>query len=111
MIKTLEFYFGFASPYTFLAHKGIRKIEKENSTKIKYMPILLDSLLKLARIKKNAYITIKAKYMIKDCKLFAEKKSVVFKFKNYLQIMTFVINNKMYCGQDPLEFVINEVKK
>ena len=39
MIKSFEFYFDFASPYTFLAHKQIRKIEKENSIKIKYMPI------------------------------------------------------------------------
>ena len=111
MIKPFEYYFDFASPYTFKALKAIRKIDKENAIKIKYMPILLGGLLKLAGIKANVDIPIKAKYMIKDCKLFAEKKSVVFKFKNYFQIMTFVINNKMYCGQDPLEFVINEVKK
>ena len=76
MIKTFEFYFDFASPYTFLAHKEIRRIEKENSIKIKYMPILLDSLLKLAGIKANADIPIKGKYMVKDCKLLAEKYSI-----------------------------------
>ena len=36
MIKPFEFYFDFASPYTFIAHKKIRKIEKENAIKIKY---------------------------------------------------------------------------
>ena len=111
MIKTFECYFDFASPYTFLAHREIRKIDKENSTKIKYMHILLDGLLKLAGIKTNAVITIRAKYMIKDYKLCAEKKSVVFKFNNYFTIMTFIINNKIYLDQDRLEFVINEVKK
>ena len=30
MIKPFEFYFDFASPYTFLAHKEIARIEKEN---------------------------------------------------------------------------------
>ena len=30
MIKSFDFYFDFASPYTFIAHKEIRKIEKEN---------------------------------------------------------------------------------
>jgi len=29
MIKPFEFYFDFASPYTFLAHKEIRGIELE----------------------------------------------------------------------------------
>ena len=94
MIKSFEFYFDFASPYTFLAHKEIRKIEKENSIKIKYMPILLDALLKSVGIKANADIPIKAKYMIKDCKLWAEKKNVVFKFNNYFPIVTL---NLMRC--------------
>ena len=94
MIKSFEFYFDFGSPYTFLAHKEIRKIEKENSIKIKYMPILLDSLLKSVGVKANADIPIKAKYMIKDCKLWANKKNVVFKFNNYFPIVTL---NLMRC--------------
>ena len=88
MIKSFEFYFDFASPYTFLAHKQIRKIEKENSIKIKYMPILLGALLKSTGIKANADIPIKGKYMIKDCKLWAEKHNITFKFNNYFPINT-----------------------
>ena len=49
--------------------------------------------------------------MIKDYKLCAGKKSVVFKFNNYFPIITFIFNNKMYWSQDRLEFVNNEVKK
>ena len=30
MIKTFEFYFDFASPYAFLAHKQIRRIERKD---------------------------------------------------------------------------------
>ena len=88
MIKPFEFYFDFASPYTFIAHKDIRKIEKENSIKIKYMPILLGGILKSAGIKANVDIPIKAKYMIKDCKLWAEKYNIIFKFNNYFPINT-----------------------
>ena len=94
MIKSFEFYFDFGSPYTFLAHKEIRKIEKENSIKIKYMPILLGGLLKSVGVKPNADIPIKAKYMIKDCKLWANKKNIVFKFNNYFPIVTL---NLMRC--------------
>ena len=88
MIKSFEFYFDFISPYSFLAHKQIRKIEKENAVKIKYMPIFLGGLHNLAGIKAPGFIPIKAKYMIKDCKLWAEKYDIIFKFNNYFPIKT-----------------------
>ena len=94
MIKTFEFYFDFASPYTFIAHKKIRKTEKENSIKIKYMPIFLGGLLKLAGIKANMEIPLKRKYMIKDCKICSEKENINFKFNNYFPIKTL---NLMRC--------------
>jgi len=94
MIKPFEFYFDFASPYTFIAHKKIREIEEENSIKMKYMPILLGGLLKSAGIKANVDIPIKAKYMIRDCKLWAEKYDIAFKFNNYFPINTL---NLMRC--------------
>ena len=94
MIKPFEFYFDFASPYTFLAHKKIRRIENENSIKIGYMPILLGGLLKLAGIKANVDIPIKGKYMVKDCKLLAAKYNIKFLFNSYFPINTL---NLMRC--------------
>ena len=94
MIKPFDFYFDFASPYTFLAHKEIRKIEKQYSIKINYMPVLLGGLLKAGGIKANADIPIKAKYMIKDCKMWAEKYGINFKFNNYFPITSL---NLMRC--------------
>jgi len=88
MIKQFEFYFDFGSPYSFIAHKKIREIENKNSIKIKYMPILLGGLLKAAGIKPNVDIPIKGKYMIKDCKLWAEKYGITFKFNSYFPINT-----------------------
>ena len=88
MIKQFEFYLDFGSPYSFIAHKKIREIENKNSIKIKYMPILLGGLLKAAGIKPNVDIPIKGKYMIKDCKLWAEKYGITFKFNSYFPINT-----------------------
>ena len=88
MIKSFEFYFDFASPYAFLAHKNIRKIEKENSIKIKYMPVLLGAILKNLGLKPIAEIPAKGKYMIRDCKMFADKHGYDFKFNNYFPITT-----------------------
>jgi 2-hydroxychromene-2-carboxylate isomerase len=91
MIKSFEFYFDFSSPYTYLAHKEIRKIEENNSIKIKYMPILLGGIFKSTGIKANADIPNKAKYMIKDCKLWAEKNNIKFKFNDYFPISTLML--------------------
>ena len=86
MIKPFEFYFDFVSPYSFLAHKVINKLERKNSIKIKYKPILLGGLHNLHGIKAPAFIPAKAKHMIRDCKLIAEKNKIKFKFNSYFPI-------------------------
>ena len=86
MIKPFEFYFDFVSPYSFLAHKEIRKIENKTGIKIRYKPILLGGLHNLHGIKAPAFIPAKARHMIKDCKLIAERNNVKFKFNSYFPI-------------------------
>ena len=86
MIKTFDFYFDFISPYSFLAHKKIRKIEAKEEIKIRYNPILLGGLHNLHGIKAPAFIPAKAKHMIRDCKLIAEKNNIKFKFNSYFPI-------------------------
>ena len=86
MIKPFDFYFDFISPYSFLAHKEIRKIEDKIKIKIKYKPILLGGLHNMHGIKAPAFIPAKAKHMIRDCKLIAERNNVKFKFNSYFPI-------------------------
>ena len=86
MIKPLEFYFDFISPYSFLAHKQIKKIENREGIKIIYKPVLLGGLHNLHGIKAPAFIPAKAKHMVRDCKLIAEKNNIRFKFNSYFPI-------------------------
>jgi len=86
MIKPFDFYFDFISPYSFLAHKEIRKIEIKEGFKIRYKPILVGGLHNLHGIKAPAFIPAKAKHMIRDCKLIAAKNGVKFKFNSYFPI-------------------------
>ena len=88
MIKSFDFFFDFNSPYSYLAHKQIRNIENQYKTVINYMPILLGGLHKLAEIEAPAFIPSKAKFMIKDCKLFAEKLNIIFKFNSNFPIQS-----------------------
>ena len=86
MIKPLEFYFDFISPYSFLAHKQMRKIENNEGVKVIYKPVLLGGLHNLHGIKAPAFIPAKAKHMVRDCKLIAEKNNIKFKFNSYFPI-------------------------
>ena len=86
MIKPFDFYFDFVSPYSFLAHKEIRKIEIKAGIKIKYKPVLLGGLHNLHGIKAPAFVPAKAKHMVRDCKLIAERNNVKFKFNSYFPI-------------------------
>ncbi len=86
MIKPFDFYFDFVSPYSYLAHKEISKIEKKVGIKIRYKPVLLGGLHNLHGIKAPAFIPAKAKHMIRDCKLIAERNNVRFRFNSYFPI-------------------------
>ena len=88
MIKSFDFFFDFTSPYSYLAHKQIRNIENEYKVDINYMPILLSGLHNLAEIEAPVFIPSKAKFMIKDCKLFAEKLNIKFKFNSHFPIQS-----------------------
>tara|TARA_B100002051_G_scaffold211279_2_gene202926 strand:- start:217 stop:804 length:588 start_codon:yes stop_codon:yes gene_type:complete len=88
MTKSIEFYFDFSSPYSYIAYKEIKKLEKKNSLKIKYMPVFLGGLHNSAGITPAAFNNLKSKYMIKDTKLICEKKNIPFNFNSYFPIKT-----------------------
>ena len=62
MIKSIDFYFDFISPYSFLAHKRIRKIENKENIKFIYKPILLGGLHNLAGITAPALVKSKKNF-------------------------------------------------
>ena len=88
MTKPIEFYFDFSSPYSYIGYKEIKKLEKKESIKIKYMPIFLGGLHNAAGITPAAFIDIKSKYMIEDTKLICKKKNIKFIFNKYFPIKT-----------------------
>ena len=47
MTKSVDFYFDFISPYSFLAYKKFKSLHKKNKIRINYKPILLGRLHKL----------------------------------------------------------------
>ena len=84
MIKSLDFYFDFISPYSYLAFK---KLETKNiKVNINYKPILLGGLHKLGEITAPAFNERKMKNMKNDCELVAIKNDIEFKWNKKFPI-------------------------
>ena len=86
MSKPIYFYFDFVRPYSFIAHKLIKRVTQKSSIKIEYRPVLVGGLHNLNGIKAPAFIPSKARFMIRDCKMVAENNKIKFRFNSYFPI-------------------------
>ena len=88
MTKSLDFYFDFISPYSFLAYKRLKKMNMVKKININYKPILLGGLHKLGGITAPAFNEKKMKNMKNDCLLVARKNNIEFQWNIKFPINT-----------------------
>tara|TARA_Y100001954_G_C15709001_1_gene551940 strand:- start:222 stop:806 length:585 start_codon:yes stop_codon:yes gene_type:complete len=86
MTKSIDFYFDFISPYSYLAYKKIKSLNNLNKYKIIYKPILLGGLHNLGGITAPAFNVRKMKNMKNDCELIAKKNKIIFKWNEKFPI-------------------------
>tara|TARA_B100001027_G_scaffold211625_1_gene180034 strand:+ start:511 stop:1095 length:585 start_codon:yes stop_codon:yes gene_type:complete len=86
MTKSIDFYFDFISPYSFLAYKKIKSLNDLDNYKIIYKPILLGGLHNLGGITAPAFNIRKMKNMRNDCELIAKKNKIIFKWNDKFPI-------------------------
>ena len=91
MTKTIDFYFDFISPYSYLAYKRLKKINLGNKINIDYKPILLGGLHKLGGITAPAFNERKMKNMKNDCLLVAQKNNIEFQWNIKFPINTLTL--------------------
>ena len=84
MTKTIDFYFDFISPYSYLAHKKIINLNLRNI--FNYKAILLGGLHNLAEVTPPAFNERKMKNMKNDCKLIADKNKIQFQWNENFPI-------------------------
>ena len=101
MTKTIDFYFDFISPYSYIAHKKIINLNLRNI--FNYKAILLGGLHNLAEVTPPAFNERKMKNMKEDCILIAKKNEIHFKWNEKFPI------NSLYLMRGFL--VINDDKK
>ena len=92
MSNYIDFYFDIISPYSYIAHKKIQKINENQKIIFNYKPILLGGLHNLAGINAPAFNKYKMKNMQSDCELVSKKNDISFKWNfkfpiNSLSIM------------------------
>ena len=78
MNNQIDFYFDIISPYSYIAHKKIQKINKNDKIQFNYKPILLGGLHNLAEIAPPAFNKYKMKNMQNDCELVSKKNDISF---------------------------------
>ena len=86
MTKSIDFYFDFISPYSYLAYKKINNLNFINKIDINYKPVLLGGLHKLGGITAPAFNERKMKNMKNDCELVASKNNIKFKWNTKFPI-------------------------
>ena len=84
MTKSIDFYFDFISPYSYLAHKKIINLNQRNN--FNYKAILLGGLHNLAEVTPPAFNERKMKNMKDDCILIAKKNEISFKWNEKFPI-------------------------
>tara|TARA_B100001121_G_C18639267_1_gene598321 strand:+ start:432 stop:1016 length:585 start_codon:yes stop_codon:yes gene_type:complete len=91
MTRSIDFYFDFISPYSFLAYKKLEKLNKDHKINIEYKPILLGGLHKLGGITAPAFNEKKMKNMKNDCLLVANKNNIDFQWNTNFPINTLTL--------------------
>ena len=106
MTKSIDFYFDFISPYTYIGHK---RIEKEGmGINFNYKPILLGGLHKLWNITPQAYIEPKKQFMIMDCEMVSKKFKIDFIFNSKFPLNTIkLMRGCLIFNNDQLKEYIN----
>ena len=84
MTKSIDFYFDFISPYSYLAHKKIIYSNQRNI--FNYKAILLGGLHNLAEVTPPAFNERKMKNMKDDCILISKKNNIPFQWNKKFPI-------------------------
>ena len=107
MIKKVDFYFDFISPYSYLAHQKIKTIKNVN---FNYKPVLVGGLHNLQGITAPAFIKAKLKHMISDCDLIAKKNKTNFIWNSKFPINSLnIMRGYLFIDNEVKETYLNQM--
>ena len=110
MTRSIDFYFDFISPYSYLAHKKIENIRKKKEINFNYKPVLVGGLHKLQSITAPAFIKSKLKHMINDCDLIAKKNKTNFIWNSKFPINSLnIMRGYIFINDEFKDLYLNEI--
>jgi 2-hydroxychromene-2-carboxylate isomerase len=89
--KTIEFFFDFGSPTTYLAHTQLPRIAAEAGARLEYVPMLLGGVFKATGNQSPVMVPAKGRWMGGDLARFARRYRVPFKFNPHFPINTLTL--------------------
>ena len=110
MIKSIDFYFDFISPYSYLAHKEIKTLKDKKNIIFNYKPILVGGLHNLQGITAPAFIKPKLKHMISDCDLIAKKNKSTFIWNSKFPINSLnIMRGYLFINDETKDLYLNVI--
>jgi len=79
MTGTLEFFFDYASPYSYLANHGVSLLA---DTEVRYRPTFIGGVMKATGNRPPATVPAKGKYLTKDIYRWVARYDIPFKFNS-----------------------------
>jgi 2-hydroxychromene-2-carboxylate isomerase len=89
--KTVEFFFDFGSPTTYLAHTQLPRIARESGARLVYRPMLLGGVFKAAGNASPVTVPAKGRWMGQDIARWAARYGVPFAFNKHFPINTLTL--------------------
>jgi len=89
--KTIEFFFDFGSPTTYLAHTQLPRIAREAGAQLVYRPMLLGGVFKATGNASPVSVPAKGRWMGQDIARWARRYNVPFVFNPHFPINTLTL--------------------
>jgi 2-hydroxychromene-2-carboxylate isomerase len=89
--KTVEFFFDFGSPTTYLAHTQLPQLQRDTGAEVVYRPMLLGGVFKATGNSSPVTVPAKGRWMGTDIARFAKRYGVPFSFNPHFPINTLTL--------------------
>jgi len=90
-MKTIEFWFDFGSPTTYLAHTQLPRIAAETGAQLAYKPMLLGGVFKATGNASPVLVPAKGRWMGQDIARWARRWGVPFAMNSHFPINTLML--------------------
>ncbi|MGI9285894.1 MAG: 2-hydroxychromene-2-carboxylate isomerase [Pseudomonadales bacterium] len=91
MSKSIEFYFDFGSPTSYLAHHRLKAVAKQFNVGIDYKPVLLGGIFKATGNASPITVPAKGNYMFADLQRYAKMYGVQLEINPFFPINTITL--------------------